>query len=140
MKSRQSELLAAWFVRIALAAGFLSAVADRFGLWGPMGTTGVVWGSFDPFLEYTGLLLSFLPTGFVTILGWVATVAEVTLAIGLLLGVRLREVALGSGVLLTIFAVTMTISFGVETPLSYSVWAAAAAAFLLASMTVAPRV
>jgi hypothetical protein len=26
------------FLRAALAAGFFSAVADRFGLWGPPGT------------------------------------------------------------------------------------------------------
>ncbi len=41
----------------ALAAGFLSAVADRFGLWGPTGTPGVAWGGFDPFLVYTRKLL-----------------------------------------------------------------------------------
>lgn len=33
---------ASWAVRIALAAAFLSAVADRFGLWGSAGTEGVV--------------------------------------------------------------------------------------------------
>ncbi|HBL44992.1 MAG TPA: DoxX family protein, partial [Planctomycetaceae bacterium] len=35
--------LALWFVRLALAASFLSAVADRFGLWGAVGTGEVAW-------------------------------------------------------------------------------------------------
>lgn len=126
--------LATLFARWTLAAGFLSAVADRFGLWGPAGTPGVIWGSFNPFLEYTGQLFWYLPSGLVSVLGWAATVAEVILAIGLIVGIRLHEVAFGSGVLLTLFAIAMTTAFGVETPLSYSVWSAAAAAFLLASL------
>ena len=90
----RSTALAAVFLRLALAAGFLSAVADRFGLWGPAGTPGVAWGGFDPFLAYTGKLLWYLPAGLVPAAGWAATVLEVTLAIGLLAGVRLRAVGL----------------------------------------------
>jgi hypothetical protein len=41
------------FLRYALGLGFLSAVADRFGLWGPFGTPNVSWGNFSRFLEYT---------------------------------------------------------------------------------------
>jgi uncharacterized membrane protein YphA (DoxX/SURF4 family) len=126
--------LAAAFLRVALAAGFLSAVADRFGLWGPAGTPGVAWGSFDPFLAYTGKLLWYLPAGLVPVAGWAATVLEVVLAVGLLVGVRLRAVAFASGVLLVVFAVAMTVALGPEPPLSYSVWTAAAGAFLLAAL------
>ena len=111
-----------------------SAVADRFGLWGPAGTPGVAWGSFDPFLAYTGKLLWYLPAGLVAVAGWAATVLEVLLAVGLLVGVRLWAVALASGALLLAFAVAMTVALGPEPPLSYSVWAAAAGAFLLASI------
>src|ERR1700739_838222 len=32
------------FARFALGASFLSAVADRFGLWGPYGAKNVSWG------------------------------------------------------------------------------------------------
>ena len=130
--------LAAVFLRLALAAGFLSAVADRFGLWGPAGTPGVAWGGFDPFLAYTGKLLWYLPGGLLPAAGWAATVLEVTLAVGLLAGVRLRAVALASGVLLSVFAATMTIALGPEPPLSSSVWSAAAGAFLLTSLRPAP--
>ncbi len=130
----RSTTVAAIFLRLALAAGFLSAVADRFGLWGPAGTPGVSWGGFAPFLDYTGKLLWFLPASLVPAAGWASTVLEVALAVGLLVGVWLRAVALATGVLLSVFAVTMTVALGAEAPLSYSVWSAAAGAFLLASL------
>jgi hypothetical protein len=125
--------LAAIFLRVALAAGFLSAVADRFGLWGPPGTPGVAWGAFGPFLAYTGKLLWYLPAGLVPAAGWAATVLEVVLAVGLLAGFRLPMFAFASGVLLVVFAVSMTVALGTEPPLSSSVWTAAAGAFVLAS-------
>ena len=130
----RSTALAAVFLRLALAAGFLSAVADRLGLWGPAGTPGVAWGGFDAFLAYTGRLLWFLPGGLVPAVGWAATLFEVTLAVGLVAGVGVRAFALASGLLLTVFAVAMTVALGPEPPLSLSVWTAAAGAFLLASL------
>jgi hypothetical protein len=125
---------AAVFLRFALAAGVLSAVADRFGLWGPAGTPGVAWGGFDPFLAYTGKLLWFMPADLVRTAGWAASVLEGALAVGLLAGFQVRAFALASGLLLTLFAVAMTVALGPEPPLSYSVWSAAAGAFLLASL------
>src|SRR3954469_9321431 len=129
-----STALAAVLLRLALAAGFLSAVADRFGLWGPAGTPGVGWGGFAPFLAYTGKLLWFLPAGLVPAAGWAPTGLEVALAVARVVGVRLRAVPLAAGVLLSVFAITMTVALGPEPPLSYSVWSAAAGAFLLASL------
>lgn len=126
-------------MRLALAASFLSAVADRFGLWGPSGTPGVGWGEFAKFLDYTGTLLPFLPPPLVAVAGWAATVAEVVLAAALLAGVQVRLAAIASGLLLLSFAVAMTASLGFEPPLSYSVWTAAAGAFLLARDTPAAR-
>lgn len=119
-------------LRIALALSFLSAVADRFGLWGSAGSPNVAWGNFDSFLEYTGLLLWFLPAATIPFCGWVATVAEVVLAIGLLSGFHVRWFALASALLLLTFALSMSVALGLEPALSYSVWTAAAAAFLLA--------
>lgn len=126
--------LASIFLRIALALSFLSAVADRFGLWGPAGSPNVAWGTFDAFIQYTGLLLWFLPKGLIPFFGWIATITEVVLAIGLIAGCYLRWLAFASAALLLTFAVTMTLALGIEPAFSYSVWTASAASFLLASV------
>lgn len=118
--------LALCFVRLALAASFLSAVADRFGLWGAAGSGEVAWGSFPPFVDYTRLLLWFLPEPLVLPFAWTATILEVLLAIGLLVGFQLRYVAFASSLLLLTFALCMTFGTGPEGPLSFSVWTAAA--------------
>lgn len=123
-----------WFLRLALAAAFLSAVADRFGLWGPPGAPGVAWGNWSNFLDYVAILTWFSPESLVPLLGWIATVAEVVLAIGLIIGWKLRWFAIASGLLLMSFALTMTAALGIKTPLDYSVFTAAAGAFLLAAV------
>jgi len=126
---------AEWFLRVTLAAGFLSAVADRFGLWGPPGAPGVAWGAWDPFVDYVGVLHWFVPAGFTPALAWVATVAEIVVAGGLVVGWQLRWFALAAGLLLLSFAVTMTLATGIKGPLDYSVFGVAAGAFLLAAMS-----
>jgi putative oxidoreductase len=130
-----SLVVACWMVRAALAASFLSAVADRLGLWGPLGTQGVSWGSVPKYEEYVAQLNWFLPAELVPAVGWVATTCEVTLAIGLLIGWRLSRVAVAAGLLLTTFAVAMAVALGPKSPLDYSVPSAAAAAFLLAAVS-----
>ena len=134
-------IAACWVVRLALAASFLSAVADRLGLWGPPGAAGVAWGSVPKYEEYVAQLNWFLPAGLVPVVGWAATACEVTLAIGLLIGWRLHWVAFVAGILLTAFAVMMAVALGPKPPLDYSVPSAAGAAFLLAALpcTTSPR-
>jgi uncharacterized membrane protein YphA (DoxX/SURF4 family) len=122
------------FLRIAIAASFLSAVADRFGLWGPPGTPGVNWGSWENFMTYSDSVNSFVSPGFSWVLGIVATSLEVILSLLLLIGFKTRLVALGSGILLTAFALAMTISFGVKPSLDYSVWSGAAGCYLLSTV------
>ena len=124
---------AQWFLRVALAAGFLSAVADRFGLWGPAGAANVAWGAWQPFVDYVAKLNWFAPPASTPVLAWAATVAEVVLGIGLLIGWQLRWFALAAGLLLLSFAITMTLALGVKAPLDFSVFAAAGGAFLLAA-------
>jgi uncharacterized membrane protein YphA (DoxX/SURF4 family) len=126
------QRIAAITLRVALALSFLSAVADRFGLWGPPESPNVAWGTFDAFLEYTGILLGFLPSALVPVFGWITTILEVVLAIGLLSGYCLRWFALASSLLLFTFATSMTFALGFEPAFSYSVWTASASAFLLA--------
>lgn len=118
--------------RLALAASFLSAVADRLGFWGPPGAPGVAWGDLTRFEAYVARLNWFVPPAFVPWVGWTATSAEVLLAVGLIVGWRLRWFALGSALLLALFATTMFAALGPKPPLDYSVPSAASAALLLA--------
>jgi len=118
-------------LRIALAIGFLSALADRFGLWGPAGSPGVAWGDLMRFNAYVAKLNWFMPASMIPIVGWVSTVAETGLALALLIGWKLRWVSLASALLLLSFAATMAVALGPKVPLDFSVFTAAAAAFLL---------
>lgn len=120
------------FARFALGASFLSAVADRFGLWGPHGAKNVSWGDFSHFVQYTGAVTSLFPTSFTVSFAWAATVAETLFGILLIAGFKTRMASALSGLLLLLFAVAMITGLGVKAPLDYSVFSAAAAAFLLA--------
>jgi hypothetical protein len=115
-----------------LAAGFLSAVADRFGLWGPPGSAHAAWGDFPHFVAYTAKLTWYLPATFSLVLAWAATVAELVLGLWLITGVYLKAAATLSAALLLLFAGSMTLASGVKAPLDASVFSAAAAAMLLA--------
>lgn len=121
------------FLRAALAAGFLSAVADRFGVWGPPGAAGVAWGDFASFTDYTGRVNPLAPAAIVPLLSWSATVAEIVIAFGLALGLFTRWFALAGGVLLLLFALGMTMGTGIKSALDASVYAASAASFALAA-------
>lgn len=120
------------FARLALGASFLSAVADRFGLWGLHGTKGVAWGDFAHFVEYTGALTSFFPSSLTLPFAWAATAAEIIFGISLIAGFKTRMASALSGLLLLAFAMGMATGIGIKAPFDYSVFSAAAAAFLLA--------
>ena len=105
------------FLRLALGISFLSAVADRFGLWGVYGQPNVAWGNYARFVA----------------LAIIATAAEALFGLLLILGWKTRTTALLSGVLLNTFALTMTMALGVKAPLDLSVFSAAGGALLLAT-------
>ena len=121
------------FLRCALGLGFLSAVADRFGLWGPFGRPNVAWGNFSRFLEYTHTLNWYLPAAMIPALGVIATGAELLFGILLLVGWYTRVTALLSGLLLLVFGMSMALGLGVQAPLNAAVFTAAGGAFLLAT-------
>ena len=127
------QRIASWVARIALAAGFLSAVADRFGLWGAPGAPNVAWGDWPHYLQAVALLNGFAPKALVPAIGVIATAAESTIGILLLIGFRLRWTAYAATALLLGFGTAMSIALGIKAPLDYSVFAAAGAAFLLAA-------
>lgn len=129
-KSRHALPVESWgflYARIALGAAFLSAVADRFGLWGKYGG----WGNFANFEQYTAQVNSFMPAFIIPFLAWAATAAELSLGFTLIVGIWTRWVARGASALLLLFGTAMAISFGIKSPLDYSVFSASAAAFLL---------
>ena len=121
------------FLTLALGISFLSAVADRFGLWGIYGQPNVAWGNYSRFVGYTAELNWFLPPSVIPPLAVVATAAEILFGLLLVLGWKTRITAVLSGSLLTAFALTMAVALGVKAPLNFSVFSAAAAAFLLAT-------
>ena len=121
------------FLRLALGLSFLSAVADRFGLWGVYGQPNVSWGNYARFVAYTAKLNWYLPPPLIPALAMIATVAETLFGVLLILGWKTRITAILSGVLLAAFALTMTIALGVKAPLDFSVFSAAGGAFLLAT-------
>ena len=119
------------FLRVALGISFLSAVADRFGLWGVYGQSNVAWGNYARFVDYTAKLNWFLPASMISALAIIVTAAETLLGFLLVLGWKTRTTALLSGVLLTTFALAMTVALGVKVPLNFSVFSAAGGALLL---------
>jgi putative oxidoreductase len=115
------------YARIALGAAFLSAVGDRFGLWGKYGG----WGNFANFEQYTAQVNSFMPAFIIPFLAWAATAVELSLGIALIIGIWTRWVARGAAALLFLFGTAMAISFDIKSPLDYSVFSASAGALLL---------
>lgn len=120
------------FLRISIAFGFLSAVADRFGLWSEANST---WGNWQHFLAYTGTINPWFPAVAIPVIGVLATGLEVVLAIWLLTGFKTSLAAKMAGVLLLIFALSMTFSSGIKGAFDYSVFIASAGAFALATLT-----
>jgi uncharacterized membrane protein YphA (DoxX/SURF4 family) len=121
------------FLRCALGLGFLSAVADRFGLWGAFGQPNVEWGNFSRFLEYTQTLNWYVPAGMIPALGVIATGAEILCGLLLIIGWHTRAAARLSGLLLLSFGVAMTLALGVKAPLNFAVFSGVGGALLLAT-------
>ncbi len=116
------------YARLALGAAFLSGIASRFGLWGK----DVGYGDFAHFVQYTAQVNSFMPPAAIPFLAWSATAAELVLGIALVLNLMPRWTAWASAGLLLLFGTAMAVSFGIKSPLDYSVFSASAAAVLLA--------
>ena len=124
---------ASLYVRITVAAAFLTSVSDRFGIWGPPGTINVAWGDMTHFMVYAAKLNPWFPITVIPVVAWFVTVAETVLALALLLGFHTRMCAQLSGWLLLAFGIGMTAGTGIKSALNASVFSASAEAFLLAT-------
>lgn len=127
-------LEAGLILRIILAITMLSAIADRFGVWGAPGSHQVAWGNWENFIIYTQTLNSFANKATAEILAGIATFFEVLLSLLLLFGFKTRLAALGTTILMFFFAFAMTVSVSIKAPLDYSVWTSCATALLLANI------
>ena len=76
--------------------------------------------------------MSLFPSSLTVSFAWAATVAETLCGILLIAGFKTRMASVLSGLLLLSFAMGMVTGLGIKTPFDYSVFSAAAAAFLLA--------
>ncbi len=137
-KSFPFQPLAEWFLRLSLAIGFFSALADRFGLWGAPGAAGVAWGDWAHFQAYSDHLNFWMPEALRPPAAGIATLAELVLGLGLLIPLRNWWIPAAAGMLLLTFALSMAVTLGPKPPLDYGVFTAAAAAFLLAAISRTP--
>lgn len=128
-RARTLERMGILYARFTLGAAFLSGIADRFGLYRGR---NVGYGNFQGFMQYTAKVNSFMPPATIPFLAWAATAAELLLGIALVLGIWPRWVAIGTAILLALFGIAMAISFGIKSPMDYSVFSASAGAVLLA--------
>lgn len=128
MNSVHAPKILKLFLRISLAAAFLSAVADRFGLW-PEELSS--WGNWQNFLSATADMNPWFPEGVILGIAVLVTVAEITFGIFLLLGIKTALFAKLSGYLLLIFAMAIAFSSNIKWTFDYSVLTASAAAFAL---------
>jgi len=119
------------FLRLAIALGFLSAVADRFGYWSPDVSA---WGNWESFLAYTQMINPMIPNSLIPAVGIIATTAEVVFALCLIVGFKTELFAKLSGILILLFAVAMTFSTGIKGVFDYSVFTASLGAFALSTM------
>lgn len=119
------------FLRLAISIGFLSAVADRFGWWNEHVS---VWGNWNNFLAYTQLINPWFPESLIPAVGIIATIVELIFSFFLLVGFKTELVAKLSGIVLLLFALSMTFSIGIKGTLDYAVFSASAAAFALSLM------
>ena len=117
------------FLRLAISVTMLSAIADRFGFWGD----NSAWGNWENFEKYTRQLTFFLPETLSAFSAYTATFLEIFFPLMLILGFKTKIAAYGTGILLLVFALSMSIALGIKAPLDYSVWVGSAAAFLLAT-------
>ena len=80
------------------------------------------------FADYAYQLLPFAYGLFLTVIVWGATVTEASLGVLLLIGWRPKLVGAATCLVLIVFGIAMTVSLGMESPLSYSVFSAVSAA------------
>jgi uncharacterized membrane protein YphA (DoxX/SURF4 family) len=135
LRSARFRLFAILLTRFGLASTYLSGVADRFGAWGRPGAPNVSWGDFQHFVARIQASSIHPSATLALVLAWLATVLDAALGLALLIGLRTKAMAFGSGVLLFVYAVAACFSpGGPHDMLAYGLLGLSGASMLLAAM------
>jgi uncharacterized membrane protein YphA (DoxX/SURF4 family) len=126
--------IAQLILRLALGLGFLLPVMDRLGLMGPYGTSGVSWGDWKHFVDYTHTLVPFTSRLVANILSLLATIAEAVFGVCLIIGFRIKQAALGAGILTLLFGLCMAVFKSIDAPFSYPVFVFTGGALVLSGI------
>ncbi|MFE3189696.1 hypothetical protein ACFXHA_11855 [Nocardia sp. NPDC059240] len=126
--------------RILLGALLLGSVADRFGLLGGPGSSGVSWGEYSAFVDYTRKLLPHWAGPLTQAAAAGATVVEFALGLALVLGLAVRYTAAAAALVFATFGIAMATSVGVSDMLSYAVPVFATGAAVIAGQRDSARV
>jgi hypothetical protein len=97
LSAARFRMFAVLLTRFGLASTFLSGVADRFGAWGRHGAPNVSWGDMHHFAARAQAIFPQASPALALFAAWVATVLDTAFGLGLLIGVRTRTMAFGSG-------------------------------------------
>jgi len=120
------------YLRLALGAGFILAVLDRFGMLGLPGEANVSWGNWGNFISYANHLMPYFNKNMANFMGSIATLLETVLGIFLIIGYKTKLAAYSTGILTALFAISMLLFSGYRVPFTYSVFSYSAGSFLLA--------
>jgi uncharacterized membrane protein YphA (DoxX/SURF4 family) len=126
--------IAQLILRLALGVGFLIPVIDRIGLMGPYGSDGVTWGDWKHFVDYTHRLVPFAGGPITNIMALLATIGEGVFGVCLIIGFRIKEAALGAGILTLVFGLCMAIFLNIRAPFDYPVFVFTGGALLLSGI------
>lgn len=131
MKERYS--IALLLLRFSIGIGFLLPVLDRLGCFGGHGEPNVFWGDWTSFIAYTHQLMPYINLSTAYYFGLMATILEVLFGICLLLGYKIKYVALGSFALTLIFALSMLFFLHLRAPFNFSVFVVSFSSLILSS-------
>jgi len=131
---KNSSGIAQLVLRIALGLGFILPVLDRLGILGPKGSTGVAWGDWKHFVDYTNTLTPFLNRTLANVMAALATLAEIIFGICLIIGYKTKQVALGAALLTLAFGLSMAIFLGIGAPFNYPVFVFTGAGLVLSGI------
>lgn len=131
---KDSSGIAQLILRLALGAGFLLPVMDRLGWLGAPGTSGVAWGDWTHFVDYTNTLIPFVNKPIANLMALGATMAELIFGILLIIGLKIKEVALGAALLTLSFGLCMAIFIRIGAPFTYPVFVFTGAGLVLSGI------